>query len=374
MPWCRESVMSQRIDFIRLAEISSFMSEACRGFGISRKTGYKWLARFQEVGIQGLEDRSSRPHRSPRRTSDDIEQLILIGREEHPAWGARKLKSWLEGRGDKELPAPSTITEILRRHGLISPEESRKRGPFQRFEYPQPNDLWQMDFKGPFRVASRPCYPLTVLDDHSRFSLLLKACEDQKRMTVKRHLREAFEAYGLPAAVLVDNGGPWATTLGTGWTQLSVWLLRMKIHVIHSRIRHPQTLGKDERFHKTLSVECVEGHVYSTFKQVQNRFDQWRDVYNYQRPHESLGMEPPASRYKISLRPFPSTPPPIEYDPHDKVRKVSEKGKIKFSGRFWRVGKAFCGYPVGVRPSEEDGRFQVYFCQQLIREIDLRSL
>jgi len=374
MPWHRESVMSQRYNFVRLVEISQVISEACRRFGISRKTGYKWLHRFHGAGVQALEDRNCRPHRSPRKTPDDIEQLILFAREEHPAWGGRKLKRWLETQGVEELPAPSTITEILRRHGLISPEESRKRGPFQRFEYAQPNDLWQMDFKGPFRVACRPCHPLTVLDDHSRFSIVLKACEDQRRLTVKRHLTEAFETYGLPVFILVDNGGPWATTYGRGWTKLLIWLLSVGVDVIRSRIRHPQTLGKDERFHRTLSVECIEGHTFSTFNQVQNRFDLWRDVYNYERPHESVGMEPPASRYKISPRPFPSTLPPIEYEPDDKVRKVSEKGKIKFSGRFWRVGKAFYGYPVGVRPSEEDGRFQVYFCRQMIREIDLRSL
>lgn len=374
MPWHRESVMSQRFNFVRLVEISQVMSEVCRRFGISRKAGYKWLHRFQGAGVEGLEDRTCRPHRSPRRTPDDIEQLILFAREDHPAWGGRKLKRWLETHGAQGLPAPSTITEILRRHGLISPEESRKRGPFQRFEYAQPNDLWQMDFKGYFRVGARPCHPMTVLDDHSRFSIVLKACEDQRRLTVKRHLTEAFEVYGIPSAMLVDNGGPWATTYGRGWTQLSVWLLRVGVDVIRSRVRHPQTLGKDERFHKTLSIECVEGHTFSTFNQVQNRFDRWRDVYNYERPHESLGMEPPASRYKISPRQFPSTLPPIEYELDEKVRKVSEKGKIKYSGRFWRVGKAFCGYPVGVRPSEEDGRFQVYFCRKMIREIDLRSL
>jgi len=374
MPWHQESVMSQRFDFVRSAEISKMMSEVCRRFGISRKTGYKWLHRFQGAGVQGLEDGNRRPYRSPRKTLDDIEQLILLAREEHPAWGGRKLKRWLETQGTQGLPAASTITEILRRHGLISPEESRKRGPFQRFEYAQPNDLWQMDFKGFFRVAARPCHPLTVLDDHSRFSIVLKACEDQKRLTVKRYLTEAFEAYGLPEAILVDNGGPWTTTTGRGWTKLSVWLLSVGVGVIRSRVRHPQTLGKDERFHKTLSVECIEGHTFSRINQVQNHFDKWRDVYNYERPHESVGMEPPASRYKISPRPFASPLPPIEYEPGDKVRKVCEKGKIKFSGRFWRVGKAFCGYPVGVRPSEEDGRFQVYFCRHMIREIDLRSL
>jgi len=374
MPWHQESVMSQKLGFIRVVEVWPVMTEVCRRFGISRKTGYKWLRRYQGTGVQGLEEGSRRPHRSPRKTPDEIEELILSARAAHPAWGGRKLKRWLEDQGTEVLPVPSTITEILRRHGLISPEESRKRGPFCRFEYGQPNDLWQMDFKGHFRVAGRPCHPLTVLDDHSRFSIVLKACEDQRRLTVKQHLTEAFEVYGLPAMILVDNGGPWAPSSGGGWTKLSVWLLRVGVDVIRSGVRHPQTLGKDERFHKTLRLECVEGHTFSTFQQVQNRFDKWRDIYNYERPHESAGMRPPASRYIISSRPFPPTLAPIEYGPDDRVRKVSEEGEIKFSGRFFRVGKAFCGYPVGVRPGDEDGRFQVYFCQRMIKEIDLRSL
>lgn len=374
MPWYKETIMSQRREFVRLIEISDTMSDVCRRFGISRKTGYKWLHRYQAAGMEGLEDRSRRPHHSPFKTEGAIEQLILKTREVHPAWGSRKLKRWLENQGAEGLPVPSTITEILRRHGCIDPEESRKRGPYQRFEYEQPNDLWQMDFKGPFRVETHPCHPLTVVDDHSRFAIVLKACQDQKRMTVKRHLREAFEAYGLPRAMLVDNGGPWSPTGQGEWTRLSVWLLRLGVDVIHSRIRHPQTLGKDERFHKTLLIECLAGHQFSTFGQVQYHFDQWRDIYNFERPHESVGMEPPASRYKISPHSYPSTLPPIAYAPQDKVRQVNDTGKIMFGSKLWRVGKAFIGYPVGVRPGEKDGQFQIYFCHRMIKEIDLRSL
>lgn len=215
---------------------------------------------------------------------------------------------------------------------------------------------------------------MSPLDDHSRFSTSLKACEDHKRATVKGHLREAFETYGLPKAMLVDNGGPWASATMGEWTKLAVWLLRMGVDLIRTRVRHPQTLGKDERFNKTLLIECISGHEFSTFHQVQTRFDKWRDVYNYERPHESLGMNTPASRYKVSPRPYPSSLPPIEYGSQDKVRKVSEIGKIAFGGRLWRIGKAFSGCPVGVRPAEEDGRFHVYFCQRKIKEIDLRCL
>lgn len=374
MPWEEVTIMSQKREFVRLVEISDSMSYVCRQFGISRKTGYKWLDRYRTLGMVGLEERSKRPHHSPTRTEDEVEKLILNARETHPAWGGRKIKRWLEDRGAEGLPAPSTITEILQRHGRIEPEERHQREPMRRFEYAQPNDLWQMDFKGPFRVETKPCHPLTVLDDHSRFSVILKACEDHKRATVKRHLREAFGEYGLPRVMLVDNGGPWSPATMGEWTKLSVWLLRLNVNVIRSRVRHPQTLGKDERFNKTVLVECLADHQFSTFSQVQNHFDVWRDVYNFERPHESLGLKSPASRYIVSPRSYPSRLPPIEYETQDKVRKVSEIGRIAFGGKSWRIGKAFCGYPVGVRPSEEEGLFLVYFCHRKIKVIDIRSL
>jgi len=374
MPWYKETVMSQRREFIGLIEGSIKVSDACRRFGISRRTGYKWLDRFEAQGEGGLEDRSRRPLGSPNKTSDELEQVILRARKAHPAWGGRKLKRWLQNRGVEELPSPSTITEILRRHGRIDPAESRKREPYHRFEYPHPNDLWQMDFKGPFEVETQACHPLTVLDDHSRFAIALQACEGQTRPLVKRHLETAFEAYGLPKAMLVDNGPPWSATTQGEWTKLSVWLLRLGVEVFHSRIRHPQTLGKDERFHKTLLLECLTGRPFSTFDQVQPCFDRWRDVYNFERPHESLAMNPPASRYKASSRPYPLKLPPIEYTAQDRVRIVNDTGRIALDGRDWKVGKAFSGYPVGVRPGSEDGRLQVIFCGRVIKEIDLRTL
>lgn len=374
MPWYKETIVSQRREFIGLVECSTGLSEACRAFGISRKTGYKWLDRFEVEGEAGLRDRSRRPHSSPGKAGAEAEGKILAARDEHPAWGGRKLKRWLEDCGEVGLPVPSTITEILRRHGRLDPEESRKRAPLQRFEAPQPNDLWQMDFKGPFQVERQTCHPLTILDDHSRYSILLKACEDHRRETVRRHLGEAFDTYGLPQAMLVDNGGPWAPATMGEWTKLSVWLLRLGVDVIHSRIRHPQTLGKDERFHRTLLVECITSREFSTFTEVQHHFDRWREIYNNERPHESLGLRPPASRYRASSRPYPSSLPPIEYEAQDRVRKVNGDGEVSLDGKRWRIGKGFSGYPVGIRPSAEDGLFHVYFCRHKLKEIDLRSL
>jgi transposase InsO family protein len=374
MPWEEVTLMSQKREFIRLAEIGDSLSGVCRNFGISRKTGYKWVERYRAMGLVGLEERSRRPHHFPTETGQEIVRQILSAREAHPAWGGRKIKRWLEDRGVEGLPAPSTITAILWRNGRIELEEGLQRGPMRRFEYAQPNDLWQMDFKGPFHVETQPCHPLTAVDDHSRFSVILKACEDRQRATVKGHLREAFSAYGLPQAILVDNGGPWACGTRGEWTKLSVWLLRLNVNVLHSRVRHPQTLGKDERFNKTVLLECLAGHRFSNFGQVQSHFDTWRDIYNFERPHESVGMMTPSSRYKTSPRPYPAALPPIEYPTEDKVRKVNDTGKVAFGGRNWKIGKAFCGYPVGIRPSETDGLLHVYFCRTKIKEIDLRTL
>ena len=199
--------------------------------------------------------------------------------------------------------------------------------------------MWQMDFKGWFDIGTQACHRLTVLDDHSRFSVVLRACEGMGRSLDKRHLETAFQAYGLPKAMWVDNGAPWSSGTMGEWTKLSVWLLRLGVAVIHSRVRHPQTLGKDERFHRTLSQEGLTGRQYVTFSEAQSCFDSWRDVYNFERPHESLGMKPPASRYAISSRLFPAKLPPIEYERDAQVRKVKENSITALMASF-PVGKA----------------------------------
>src|SRR5262249_18423537 len=237
------------------------MSELCQRFGISRKTGYKWIRRFQEGGTKNLEDRSRRPRSSPRRSSQELEVKVVRLRRKHRAWGGRKIRRRLEDLGEKKVCSASTITAILRRHDLIEPIASVQRGKMERFEYPVPNDLWQMDFKGHFalRLGGR-CHPLTVLDDHSRYALVLKSCGDERTATVRGHLTQAFERYGLPRRILCDNGAPWGTSGQGGWdhwTPLSLWLMRLGVGMIHGRPYHPQTQGKEERFHATLNAELL---------------------------------------------------------------------------------------------------------------------
>jgi len=375
MPWHEKSTMSLRHEFAQLAQApGANVSELCRRTGISRKTAYKWLDRFATGGAEALADRSRRPRHSPRQTCPEIEQCVLELRDEHPAWGGRKLKRRLEDLGHPRIPSASTLTAILHRHGHVAPERSAQHRPWRRFEHDAPNRLWQMDFKGHFPLSDGGrCQPLTVLDDHSRFNLLLSACADQQRSTVQERLTVAFRHYGLPERMTMDNGPPWGCE-EAGYTRLTVWLLRLGIGVGHSRPYHPQTQGKDERFHRTLQAELLQGSCFRSLAQVQARFDAWRATYNLQRPHQALGLATPATRYRVSPRPFPETLPLIEYAEGDHVRKVHQGGFVDFRGRRFKVSKAFVGQTIAIRPTLEDGLLDVYFCRKSIATFDLREL
>jgi transposase InsO family protein len=244
--------------------------------------------------------------------------------------------------------------------------------PWQRFEAPTPNALWQMDFKGHFPLLNRlRCHPLTVVDDHSRYALGVDACARETKEIVEPHLTRLFRTYGLPRRILCDNGQPWGTRDEYRYTKLSVWLIRLGITVSHSRVCHPETLGKNERFNQTLLTELISTKTFTDLDDCQRHFDQWRMIYNLERSHESLGMVVPASRYQPSPREFPDLLPPIQYNSSDTVRKVQGKGEISFRGRIFRVGKAFAGYPIALRPTLTDGLFNVYFCTQQISTINL---
>jgi transposase InsO family protein len=374
MPWKVWTAMSLRQEFVQFAgRPDTNVAELCRRYGISRKTGYKWLGRAQAGGAAALADHSRRPHTSPTRTPAVQEAAVIAVRQQHPAWGARKLHRVLRTAASlpSSVPAPSTITGILRRHGLLPPPVRART--WQRFTAPAPNALWQMDFKGAFATGAGACHPLTVLDDHSRFNLCLVACADEQGVTVRQHLTTAFQRYGLPERMLMDNGRPWGYDSTHHWTALTVWLARLDIAVSHGRPYHPQTQGKEERFHRTLRVEVLAAHpAWPNLASCQRAFDAWRPVYNGYRPHESLDMRPPAAVYHPSSRAYPPTLPPIEYAPGDLVRKVQDKGLISFRGKEYAVGTAFRGLPVALRPTATDGQVAVYFCHQQIARLDLR--
>jgi transposase InsO family protein len=295
-------------------------------------------------------------------------------RQKYPAWGGRKIKAYLQQKGYSQLPSPSTITEILRRNNKIDEEESRKHRPFQRFEMEQPNQLWQMDFKGYFALEEGGyCHPLSVLDDHSRFLLGLRACPNETSQTVQEHLTEIFRCFGLPERMLMDNGSPWGDDRNTPYTIFGAWLIRLGVRVSHGSPYHPQTQGKSERFHRTLQDEVLDLHTLTNLTCCQMHFDGWRDVYNFERPHEALGMQPPSSCFQPSPRPFPEVLPPILYDIGAIVRKVDAGGRISFHNRVFRVGKAFRYKPVALRPAEVDGNFDIIYCNMKVAEISLRD-
>jgi transposase InsO family protein len=376
MPWKESTSMSQRHEFVMLANAADTnVSSLCARFGISRKTGYKWRSRFQAGNIQDLADQSRRPHHSPWRTAANIEAHVLALRDEHPAWGGRKLRARLLALGYANVPAASTITGILHRHQRITSEESVRHQSFQRFEHPEPNDLWQMDFKGDFATAAGRCHPLTVLDDHSRFALELRACANERTETVQNALTTVFRRYGLPWRMTMDNGFPWGVYLGgrCRWTRFTVWLLRLGVRVSHSRPFHPQTQGKDERFHRTLKVELLRDYAWRDLHQCQLRFEQWRDQYNCQRPHEALQMQVPAARYRMSVRPFPEHLPAVEYPSDSIVRRVQKNGLIYWRHQGYFVGEAFHGLDVALRPTTKDGSYEVFFCQQHVATLDLKQ-
>lgn len=374
MPWKLETPMSQRKEFVSLALTDGAnMSRLCHRFEISRKIGYKWLGRYREAGEAGLADRSRRPRHSPGATQEALVAAVLAVRAAHPAWGGRKIRARLQAQGWSEVPAASTITDILRRHGHIDPEESAKHKAWQRFEAETANDLWQMDFKGHFAAAAGRCHPLTVLDDHSRYALGLEACADERGVTVKARLTGVFRRYGLPRKMLMDNGSPWGSDAAHPYTPLTVWLLRLGVKVGHSRPYHPQTLGKDERFHRTLKAEVLQYCRGLELSRCQARLDAWRQVYNLERPHEALGMAVPMSCYRESPRSFPETLPLLVYGPGDQVRRVQAEGWITFKGRHFRLSKAFRGEPVALRPTVTDGRWEVYFGQHRIAGINFQE-
>lgn len=375
MPWQEVSKMSLKQEFVSLASADGAnVAELCRRFGISRQTGYEYLRRFKEEGLEGLKERSKRPHQCPHKVLDSVEQAVLNVRREHPVWGGRKIRARLLALQYPVVPSASTITAILRRHQLLDPGESSKHQAWQRFEHEAPNQLWQMDFKGHFETLDRRCHPLTILDDHSRYSLCIQACANEQASTVRTSLIEVFRRYGLPERMTMDNGGPWGSDSEHPYTALTLWLIRLGIRVGHSRPYHPQTQGKDERFHRTLKAEVLQWHSFRDLTHCQEHFDHWRAIYNHQRPHESLGNQVPASRYMASKRPYPEQLPPLEYGPDDDVRKVQAKGEIHYKGQVYRVGTAFKGLHVGIRPTNVDGKLEVYFCHQQVAEIDLHQV
>jgi transposase InsO family protein len=375
MPWQEQTIMSLRLEFVTVVEQGSLsFAEACRRFGVSRPTGYKWWARYQVAGLAGLAEQSRRPRHSPAKTEASMEAMVLAVRDRHPSWGGRKIRAVLLRHGLPRVPSASTITTILRRHDRLDAASAHRHTPWQRFEHPRPNDLWQLDFKGHFPLSSGRCHPLSVLDDHSRYVLGLFACANQQETTVRAHLTTLFRRYGLPWRILTDNGVPWGSTQPTQpLTAFSVWLLRLGVAVSHGRLYHPQTQGKVERLHRTLKADLLQAHRYDTLTAAQTAFDAWRASYNQDRPHDALELAVPARRYQLSQRPFPETLAPLEYADGDIVRTVHRGGQVHYRGQSYYLSLALRGQVIALRPTVIDGVLAVAFAHHHMGELNLHT-
>jgi|SRR5215204_5075618 len=375
MPWMTKDLIEQRYEFVTLASVpGANVAGLCRRFGLSRQCGYKWLQRFAKGGKAALVNQSRRPHHSPAQLSSDQEKPIIKLRRTHPTWGARKLLTRLGDTGHTGLPSASTVHQVLVRSDLVEPRPGGHPKPWQRFQRETPNELWQMDFKGHFALANaQRCHPLTILDDHSRYSLCLRARPGQTDRDVRPYLEQTFQRYGMPREILCDYGPPWGSSSLERWTALGVWLLRRGVSVIHGRPRHPQTQGKDERFHRTLKADVISRLDLRDLPHAQRAFDRWRSIYNTERPHQSLAMATPVTRYQLSPRPWPQKLPPILYPDDAVVRTTRSLGVLTWRNRSYGIGRAFAGLPLAIRPTATDGLHSVQFCHHLLGAINLHQ-
>ena len=365
MAWGVVDVDAQRLQFVEAVfRGGGSFSSLCRQYQISRPTGYLWLNRFREQGACGLQEASRRPQQTPRRSSAELEQQIVALRCEHPDWGARKLKVLLARAG---LQAPSsTVHRVLRRHGLIHALDSHSAA-VGRFNREAPNQLWQMDFKSP-KGWNAHLGPLSVLDDHSRYALVLEQLPSGRGEDVQHRLERAFCDYGLPDAMLMDHGQPWWNAQSSGgWTQLSVWLMRVGIRLYHSGVRHPQTQGKVERFHGALE-RARRRHGMAGTVPDQPWLDRFRQEYNQVRPHEALAMQTPASHWQPSARSYTGPADP-EYAEGAELGQLNAQGALRLDGRNWQVAGALAHQTV--RIVRFDKRAIIYYAQTPIREFDL---
>ena len=371
MPWLETPVRDQRIQFVMTARRrGANVSAVCRAFGISRKTGYKWLAREAAAGsVAVLADRSRRPHHSPQRTPPAIVARIGALREAF-GWGGDKLAVLLRAEGIGLTPR--TVDRVIQREGWTRADAAPAPAG-RRFVHAAPNDLWQMDAKGAYPLAAGGwCHPLSVLDDHSRFAVGLAALPTLQTRVVQPALVRIFEHYGVPTAMLMDHGTPWWSTAGTGGlTRLGVFLLKQGIRLIYGAVRHPQTQGKVERFHRTLGERLRWSGVPTTLRGFAETFAWFREEYNDVRPHEALGLEPPSVHFYRSRRAYDARPRPWEYPRAVTVRTVRSNGQVTLAGTSYFVSMALAGETVACVAHED--RLLVMFRHMYVRELHPRT-
>jgi transposase InsO family protein len=346
MPWLETDVRDQRMQFVLAAtRRGANIAATCRVFGIAEKTGHKWLHRYRAAGsVVALHDRSRRPSRSPTRTTAAVTARVVALRREF-GWAGDKLTALLAAEG--QTVAARTIDRIIAREGLTHRPAVATAAP-GRFERPAPNDLWQMDAKGYYPLRPRgQCHPLCVIDDHSRFAVGVFALATLERASVQPALIACFERYGVPQAMLMDRGTPWwSASNAAGLSGFSVFLLQQGIHLLHGRVRHPQTQGKVERLHRTLGERLRQWGVPTDLASFRDALAAFQREYNEIRPHESLAQTPPARRFQPSGRPYQPQPPRWEYPSGARVAVVDQNGMVTLDGHRWFISEALRGEAV----------------------------
>lgn len=370
MPWRTESVMDQRVEFVLRARGSEkTMTGLCREYEISRPTGYLWLQRYRQVGsVTALAEHSRRPLRSPRRTADEIAAAVLAVRDA-TGWGGPKIAKVLEQRQGLQV-APATAQRILKRAGRVSKVPADKAT--QRFAHAQCNELAQMDFKGEYTLPHEKCYPLSLLDDCSRYLHGLWPLCSTGGEGVKQTLEGHFREYGVPLSILMDHGTPWFSMRNAhGLTWVAVWLLKQEVVLRYSGVGHPQTQGKVERFHQTLKRRTKHRGVPTTLGEWERWALEFRHEYNYERPHEALQMKTPGEVYQaVNLRPYQERPREWEYTAGT-VKRLNTQGMLYYRGQTYFVSEALA--TERVRIDELDDKLLVTFRHMTVREIEVRS-
>lgn len=370
MPWESKTVEELRKEFVIAAEHTHNFSSLCREFGTTRKTGYKWLSRYKSG--QPLTDQSKCPSVVANHTPPETERLIIDLRSDNPGWGAKTIKKVLENQGNENIPCVKTVNNILNRYGCISAEKSLKHKPFKRFERSKCNELWQTDFKGEFQMMDgKYCYPLDILDDHSRYLIKIKPYLGTGNV-VKSTFEAAFNEYGMPDAILSDNGAQFAG-FRHGYTQFEKWLMNHDVLPIHGRIKHPQTQGKIERFHRTLKDELLKHKTFSDINEADRQLQMWREKYNNIRPHEALGMQCPSDIYTPSERIYHDKVEKYEYSGQYHVIKVNSWGYARFDK--WQVylSETMIGEHIEFRPNPHGDSFIACYRNYKIAEFDVQT-
>ncbi len=377
MPWAETEPMKERTRFVTDAERGLYsMTELCARYGISRRTGYKWLDRYEAGGPAGLLERSRAPRGCPHRMDASVATAIVEVRRQHPSWGPRKLLAWLdERRPELTLPAASTAGDLLKRRGLVQPRRRRRQWehPVMPAVVPEaPNDLWTTDFKGQFRTRDgRYCYPLTIADQHSRYLLACAALDSVRTAEAQPIFERLFREVGLPAAIQSDNGVPFCSIGIHGLCALNIWWIRLGIRHVRIEPGHPEQNGAHERMHRTLKAETTRPPALNRLAQ-QWKFDAFRETYNHERPHETLAQQPPARLWQPSRRDYPRSLPRPEYPGHHLVRLVGSAGTIRLRGRQLFVTRALDDEYIGLEETG-DGIWSVYFYNLLLGKFSERD-